>query len=448
MFPYLPHTKEEREELLAGIGIDSIDELFTDIPDEVKLERELDLGQPLSELEIKRRMEELSGKNQDLSEYTSFLGAGVYDHYIPSVVDHILLRSEFYTAYTPYQPEISQGYLQAIFEYQTMICELTGLDVANASMYDGASATAEAALMSTAVKRRRKEIVVSTTVSPEIREVLVTYCSAADLVLKEVDFNQGVTNHDKLKEVITEETASVIVQNPNFFGQLEDLAQLADLAHDVDALFVVVADPISLAILEAPGNLGADIVVGEGQGLGNPQSFGGPHFGFFATTKRNMRRIPGRVVGETVDDEGNRGFVLTLQTREQHIRRERATSNICSNQALNALAATVYLTLMGKKGLKEVAKQSLKKAHYAAERIAKLDGYELAFDGPFFKEFAIKTEASVSEINQELLEDKIVGGYDLGNDYSQLSNTMLLAVTEKRTKEEVDKLAKRLEGIK
>jgi len=448
MFPYLPHTKEEREELLAGIGIDSIDELFTDIPDEVKLERELDLGQPLSELEIKRRMEELSGKNQDLSEYTSFLGAGFYDHYIPSVVDHILLRSEFYTAYTPYQPEISQGYLQAIFEYQTMICELTGLDVANASMYDGASATAEAALMSTAVKRRRKEIVVSTTVSPEIREVLVTYCSAADLVLKEVDFNQGVTDHDKLKEVITEETASVIVQNPNFFGQLEDLAQLADLAHDVDALFVVVADPISLAILEAPGNLGADIVVGEGQGLGNPQSFGGPHFGFFATTKRNMRRIPGRVVGETVDDEGNRGFVLTLQTREQHIRRERATSNICSNQALNALAATVYLTLMGKKGLKEVAKQSLKKAHYAAERIAKLDGYELAFDGPFFKEFAIKTEASVSEINQELLEDKIVGGYDLGNDYSQLSNTMLLAVTEKRTKEEVDKLAKRLEGIK
>ncbi|SDC36841.1 MULTISPECIES: aminomethyl-transferring glycine dehydrogenase subunit GcvPA [unclassified Candidatus Frackibacter] len=448
MFPYLPHTKEEREELLAGIGIDSIDELFTDIPDEVKLERELDLGQPLSELEIKRRMEELSGKNQDLSEYTSFLGAGVYDHYIPSVVDHILLRSEFYTAYTPYQPEISQGYLQAIFEYQTMICELTGLDVANASMYDGASATAEAALMSTAVKRRRKEIVVSTTVSPEIREVLVTYCSAADLVLKEIDFNQGVTDHDKLKEVITEETASVIVQNPNFFGQLEDLAQLADLAHDVDALFVVVADPISLAILEAPGNLGADIVVGEGQGLGNPQSFGGPHFGFFATTKRNMRRIPGRVVGETVDDEGNRGFVLTLQTREQHIRRERATSNICSNQALNALAATVYLTLMGKQGLKEVAKQSLKKAHYAAERIAKLDGYELAFDGPFFKEFAIQTEESISEINQELLEDKIVGGHDLGNDYSALDNTMLLAVTEKRTKEEIDNLVEGLEGIK
>ncbi|SJZ30399.1 aminomethyl-transferring glycine dehydrogenase subunit GcvPA [Selenihalanaerobacter shriftii] len=447
MFPYLPHTEEDRKELLAGVGVESIDKLFTDIPRDVQLNQELNLEAPLSELGIKRRMKRLSDKNEDMTEYTSFLGAGVYDHYVPSVVDHILLRSEFYTAYTPYQPEISQGYLQAIFEYQTMICELTGLDVANASMYDGASAVAEAALMSTAIKRRRKEIVVSTTVSPENREVLDTYGNAADLTIKEVDFTEGIIDIEQLKDTISEETAAVIIQSPNFFGQLEDVAKLSDIVHEVDAQFVVATDPISLALLEAPGNLGADIVVGEGQSLGNNLNFGGPHFGFFATTKRNMRRMPGRIVGETVDDEGNKGYVLTLQTREQHIRRERATSNICSNQALNALAATVYMTALGKQGLKQVAEMSLKKAHYAAERITELDGYELAFDGPFFKEFAIKTTKPVSLINDELLNDKIVGGFDLGKDYSELKNTMLLAVTEKRTKEEIDELVQGLEGI-
>jgi glycine dehydrogenase subunit 1 len=447
MFPYLPHTDEDRKELLAGVGVDSIADLFTDIPDEIRLDKQLDLENPLSELGIKQRMQALSNKNQDLTEYTSFLGAGVYDHYIPSVVDHILLRSEFYTAYTPYQPEVSQGYLQAIFEYQTMICELTGLDVANASMYDGSSAIAEAALMSKAIKRRRNEIIVSTSVSPESRTVLETYAEATDLSLKEVGCAQGITDVAELKEAISEETAAVILQTPNFFGQLENVAEIADITHEVSAQLVVATDPIALAVIEAPGNLGADIVVGEGQGLGNPLSFGGPHFGFFATTKRNMRRIPGRIVGKTVDDEDNEGFVLTLQTREQHIRRERATSNICSNQALNALAATVYMTLMGKKGLKKVAEMSLKKAHYLAEKLSELDGYELLFTGPFFKEFAIKTAKPVAEINERLLTKKIVGGYDLGKDYPDLENAMLLATTEKRTKEEIDELVQELEGI-
>ncbi|MCK8817736.1 aminomethyl-transferring glycine dehydrogenase subunit GcvPA [Natroniella sulfidigena] len=448
MFPYLPHTQEDRAKLMEGVGITKIDELFTDIPEEVKLDRELDLGQPLSELEIKEKMKELSGKNDNLEEYTSFLGAGVYDHYIPSAIDHILLRSEFYTAYTPYQAETSQGYLQAIFEYQTLICELTGLDVANASMYDGASAIAEAALMSTAVKRRRKEIIISKAVSPESREVLRTYCDAVDLELVEVDYKDGVTDSEQLGELVSEKTAGVIVQNPNFFGQLEDLEEMAEIVHQAGALFTVSADPVSLALLEAPGNLGADIVVGEGQALGNPLNFGGPHLGFLATTKKNMRRIPGRVIGETEDEAGNRGYVMTLQTREQHIRRERATSNICSNQALNALAATVYLTLLGKEGLKEVAKQSAKKAHYAAQKINQLEDYEIVFNGPFFKEFAVKAHKSVEEINEELLTDNIIGGYDLESDYADLENGMLLAFTEKRTKAEIDQLVAQLEGVK
>jgi glycine dehydrogenase subunit 1 len=322
------------------------------------------------------------------------------------------------------------------------------MDVANASMYDGASALAEAALMATAVKRRRKEIIVSSTVSPESRKVLRTYCEAADLTLKEIDYTEGVTDFSQLKEEVSEETAAVLVQNPNFFGQLEDLKSMAEVVHDQKALFVVAADPISLAVLEAPGNLGADIVVGEGQSLGNTPNFGGPHFGFFATVEQNMRRMPGRIVGETVDDEGNRGFVLTLQTREQHIRRERATSNICSNQALNALAATVYLTLLGAEGLKEAADKSMKKAHYAAEKIAELEGYELAFDGPFFKEFTVKTNKKVEEINQKLLEEKILGGYDLEKEYPQLGPTALIAVTEKRTKGEIDNLVNLLGEIK
>ena len=448
MFPYLPHTDQDREKLKTEIGIDSVAELYSDIPGEVLLDQKLDLNSALSEIEIKKRMKEISSKHKDLNDYTSFLGAGVYDHYIPATVNHIISRSEFYTAYTPYQAEISQGYLQAIFEYQTMICELSGLNVANASMYDGASAIAEAALMSTAINRRRQEIIVSSTVSPESRKVLKTYCKAADFKLREVAYENGLTDQNQLADIVSEDTAGVIIQSPNFFGQIEYLSKLSEIINKAGAVFIVAADPIFLALLEAPGNLGAEIVVGEGQSLGNPHNFGGPHFGFFATTEDNMRKLPGRVIGETEDEDGNRGFVMTLQTREQHIRRKRATSNICSNQALNALAATVYLSLMGKKGLKEVANRCVKKAHYAAEKITELKDYELAFSGSFFKEFTISTDRDVSEINEFLKEKKFIGGYDLGQDYSELHNNMLLAVTEKRTKSEIDDLVQLLEEIK
>lgn len=446
-FPYLPHTEEDRQKLMQNLGIDDIEELFTDIPAEIKIEGQLPLERPQSELEVKRRLRELSAANEDLTDYTSFLGAGVYDHYMPSTIDHILSRSEFYTAYTPYQAEISQGYLQAIFEYQTMICELTGMDVANASMYDGASALAEAALMAIAAKRRRRtEIVISAAVNPQSKEVVSTYCRANDLTLTEVDFKAGSTALETLAETVSEETAAVLVQNPNFFGQLEDLEELAAVTHEQKALFVVNADPISLGLLEAPGKLGADIVVGEGQSLGNPLNFGGPHFGFFAATERYMRKMPGRIVGATEDTDGKRGFALTLQTREQHIRRERATSNICSNQALNALAATVYLTLLGPTGLREAAEKSLQKAHYAANRITELEGYELLFAGPYVKEFAVKLPISAHKLNDKLRAEGIIGGYDLSRDY-QLENSLLVAVTEKRTKAEIDNLLDFLEAI-
>ena len=432
---------------MQNLGIDDIEELFTDIPAEIKIEGQLPLERPQSELEVKRRLRELSAANEDLTDYTSFLGAGVYDHYMPSTIDHILSRSEFYTAYTPYQAEISQGYLQAIFEYQTMICELTGMDVANASMYDGASALAEAALMAIAAKRRRRtEIVISAAVNPQSKEVVSTYCRANDLTLTEVDFKAGSTALETLAETVSEETAAVLVQNPNFFGQLEDLEELAAVTHEQKALFVVNADPISLGLLEAPGKLGADIVVGEGQSLGNPLNFGGPHFGFFAATERYMRKMPGRIVGATEDTDGKRGFALTLQTREQHIRRERATSNICSNQALNALAATVYLTLLGPTGLREAAEKSLQKAHYAANRITELEGYELLFAGPYVKEFAVKLPISAHKLNDKLRAEGIIGGYDLSRDY-QLENSLLVAVTEKRTKAEIDNLLDFLEAI-
>jgi len=446
-FPYLPHTEEDRQKLMQNLGIDDIEELFTDIPAEIKIEGQLPLERPQSELEVKRRLRELSAANEDLTDYTSFLGAGVYDHYMPSTIDHILSRSEFYTAYTPYQAEISQGYLQAIFEYQTMICELTGMDVANASMYDGASALAEAALMAIAAKRRRRtEIVISAAVNPQSKEVVSTYCRANDLTLTEVDFKAGSTAPETLAETVSEETAAVLVQNPNFFGQLEDLEELAAVTHEQKALFVVNADPISLGLLEAPGKLGADIVVGEGQSLGNPLNFGGPHFGFFAATERYMRKMPGRIVGATEDTDGKRGFALTLQTREQHIRRERATSNICSNQALNALAATVYLTLLGPTGLREAAEKSFQKAHYAANRITELEGYELLFAGPYVKEFAVKLPISAHKLNDKLRAEGIIGGYDLSRDY-QLENSLLVAVTEKRTKAEIDNLLDFLEAI-
>jgi glycine dehydrogenase subunit 1 len=436
---YISNTPEQQLEMLNAVGLKTTEELFQDIPQEMRLKRTLNLPSPLSEMELVKLMADKAGKNYNLDDYACFLGAGAYDHFVPSVIDHILSRQEFYTTYTPYQPEISQGTLQSIFEYQTMICELTGMDVANASMYDGASALAEAGIMACQATRR-SEILIARTVHPESRVVLNTYGKFRDIKVVEIGYENGQIDQKDLAEKISANTAAVVVQSPNFFGIIESLKQIGELAHNNKSLFIVSADPISLALLKSPGELGADIVVGEGQPLGNPISFGGPYLGFFAANEKLMRKMPGRIVGETVDKYGNRGFVLTIQTREQHIRREKATSNICSNQALNALAATIYLTLLGKEGLREVAELCLNKAHYAYNRLIATGNFQPYFEAPFFKEFALKSRIPLEQLNKELLDEKIIGGYCLGNDYPELAEGWLIAVTEKRTKEEIDLL--------
>lgn len=439
MSEYIPNTISQKEEMLSEIGVSSIDDLFSDIPGSVRLKRRLDLPEAKPEMELVKHMNQMARKNCNVDEYACFLGAGAYDHYIPSVVKHIISRQEFYTAYTPYQPEISQGTLQAIFEYQTMICRLTGMDVANASMYDGASALAEAASMACSVTRRR-EILVPGCVHPEFREVLTTYARFAGYEVIASGIKDGRTDINDIEGKISENTAAVIIQNPNFFGVIENINELAEIAHKNKSLLVACCDPISLAILKSPGEAGADIAVGEGQSLGNPLSYGGPYLGYFAARKDLTRKMPGRIVGETVDREGKRGFVLTLQTREQHIRREKATSNICSNQSLNALTAAVYLTVMGKKGLKEVALLCAQKAHYAYEQLIKTGMFEPAFNAPFFKEFVLRYKHDVAALNKKLLDKKIIGGYELGKSYPGLKDGWLLAVTEKRTKEDIDRL--------
>ncbi|MGI6551923.1 MAG: aminomethyl-transferring glycine dehydrogenase subunit GcvPA [Clostridia bacterium] len=446
---YVPHTEKDKREMLELIGVSSTEELFSDIPASLRLNQELQISGGLSEIELRRLLKNMAAKNISLDDYICFLGAGAYDHYIPSFIDQLLLRSEFYTAYTPYQPEISQGTLQDIYEYQTMICELTGMEVSNASMYDGASALAEATVMA-CEQTRRKEFVISEAVHPEYRETVKTYTEAQELVGKPVAFRDGVTAVEDVKAALGPQTAAVVVQYPNFFGNIEDLRALAELAHSQGALLVVaVADPVSLGILESPGACGADIVVGDGQSFGNPISFGGPHIGFFATREKYVRRMPGRIVGVTVDNRGQRAFVLTLQAREQHIRREKATSNICSNQALNALAVNMALSALGKSGLKEMAQQSLQKAHYAYQQLMGLPGVEAAFPGkPFFKEFVLKLPQDPEKVNEELLKHKIIGGLPLKRFYPELGNAMLFCVTEMRTKEEIDLLVDRMGGLK
>jgi glycine dehydrogenase subunit 1 len=431
MFPYIPNTLEDEKIMLKSIGVESIQELFSDIPEDVKFNRELNINLPMSELEVQKHMKVLWNKNKGTEDLVCFLGAGVYDHYIPSIIKHIVSRAEFYTSYTPYQPEISQGTLQAIFEYQSLICNLTGLDVANASMYDGAIACAEAAFMAVE-STKRKSIIVSKTVNPEIRKVLYTYTRFKDIELIEIDDKDGVTDILKLKELVDIKTAGVIVRNPNFFGIIEDMTEVEKITHDNKALLIMSVDPISLAILKTPGEIGVDIAVGEGQSLGNAMNFGGPYLGFMTATTKLMRKIPGRIVGQTEDVDGKRAFVLTLQAREQHIRREKATSNICSNQALNALTAAIYLTTMGKQGLKEVANQSMQKAHYALNEIIKLEGYKAVFNKPFFKEFMIQCDESASVVNDKLLKSNIIGGYDVEISYPDLKNTLLFCVTEKK----------------
>ena len=437
MTKYMALTESDREHMLKEIGIESMRSLFSDIPEQVYLDGKLNLKPGLSEMETIKKLKSMSEKNDDLDHFTCFLGAGAYDHFIPAAIGQLLSRQEFYTSYTPYQPEISQGTLQAIFEYQTMICELTGMDVSNASMYDGATSLTEAAILATeAIKRR--EILISESVNPESRQVLKTYAQFRDIKVIEVNCKDGQTDIDDLKKKLNGNTAAFLQQNPNFFGIIEDLALAGEIVHANNSLFVVSADPVSLALLKSPGELGADIVVGEGQSLGTSLSFGGPYLGFFATKEKWMRKIPGRIIGQTKDKEGNRGFVLTLQTREQHIRREKATSNICSNQGLNALAAAMYMTFLGKEGLKQVAELCVQKAHYMYDELLKTEKFTQIYDKPFFKEFVVQSKEPVEQLNARLLGEKIVGGYSLSMDYPELKESCLICVTEKRTKEEID----------
>ncbi|WP_134700903.1 aminomethyl-transferring glycine dehydrogenase subunit GcvPA [Ammoniphilus sp. YIM 78166] len=443
---YLPMTLEDKKEMLSFLGIEDVRELFSDIPEEVRFKGSLNIPKALSEPETVKHFTRLANKNVNSSEYAYFLGAGIYDHYIPSTVNHVISRSEFYTAYTPYQPEISQGELQAIFEFQTMICELTGMDVANSSMYDGPTALAEAANLAVGGAKGKK-IVISKAVHPEARAILKVNAKGQSYDVVEIDVKNGVTDLKALEQAVDEHTAGVIVQYPNFFGSIEDLAAVEKIAHQYKGMFIVSSNPLALGTLQPPGAFQADIVVGDAQPFGIPMQLGGPSCGYFAVREKWMRKIPGRIVGQTVDQEGKRGFVLTLQAREQHIRREKATSNICSNQALNALAASVAMSAIGKQGIQEMSRMNIEKTYYAKAQIAGLAGYKIAFDTPVFNEFVVKVPGSVTEINQALLERKIVGGYDLGRDYPELAGHMLLAVTEARTKEEIDSLVQGLEEI-
>jgi len=445
---YVPHSEADRREMLAVIGVRSVAELFEQVPPEYRLDRPLDLPPALSEWEAARLLAGYAAANEPL---VCFAGAGIYDHYVPAAVDQILRRSEFYTAYTPYQPEVSQGTLQAIYEFQTMVCELAGMDVANASMYDGATATAEAMLMAHAVAGgRRRAVVVAGTLHPHYRKVLETYNAGVRLELRVAPVGaDGRVDGDALRAAAREDVAAVIVQSPNFFGIVEDWAAAAEAAHAVGALLVAVFDPVSLALLRSPGECGADIAVGEGQGLGNAMSFGGPALGLFACRQQFVRYMPGRIAGATVDREGRRGFVLTLQTREQHIRREKATSNICTNHALNALAATVHLAAIGKEGLRRVAEACLRGAHYAYERITALDGFRPLFPGaPFFKEFAVRTPRPARELIAEARRHGILAGVALDRfrDRLDVPDGLLIAVTEKRSRAEIDRLVEVLGG--
>ena len=436
---YIPNSPEERQEMLASIGLATADDLFRSIPSDVQLGRALDITDPLAENEVLGHLESMAAKNTAATK-PSFLGAGVYSHFSPTIVDHLIQRSEFFTAYTPYQPEISQGTLQYIFEFQTLVCQLTGMEVANASMYDGSTATAEAYLMAQRVTRRDK-IVVAETVHPEYREVAKTYAQHGDTVIETVGYDKTTGRIGELS-ALDDKTAALVVQSPNFFGCIEDLKTLAAAAHAVGALFVVVVtEAISFGLLKSPGACGADIVVGEGQSWGVPVSFGGPHVGIFATQDKYVRQMPGRLAGVGYDHNGNRGFVLTLSTREQHIRREKATSNICTNQGLIALAATIYMETMGKKGLQEVAMQNAQKASYAKQKISEIEGFSLAFDSPTFNEFVITGQRPATEVLERMrTTNGIIGGLPLSNYYGGRDNDILVCVTETNTREQIDAL--------
>ncbi len=435
---YIPNSPEERSEMLEIVGLNEAAELFRSIPADIQLGRKLNVTDPLAEPEVMAEMESMAARNTAATK-PSFLGAGVYSHFSPTIVDHLIQRSEFFTSYTPYQPEISQGTLQYIFEFQTLVCQLTGMEVANASMYDGSTAMAEAYLMAQRVTRRNK-IVVARSVHPEYRDVAVTYAQHGDTEIVEVGYDNETGRVSGL-EALDSNTAALVVQSPNFFGCIEDLTSLADAAHAVGALLVVtVTEAISLGLLKTPGSCGADIVVGEGQSWGVPMSFGGPHVGFFATQEKFVRQMPGRLCGIAYDKNGNRGFVLTLSTREQHIRREKATSNICTNQGLIALAATIYMEAMGKKGLQEVAEQNAQKAAYAKSQIALLDGYSIPFSAPTFNEFVVRGPRSAVEVLESVREKGIVGGLALAKYYGGHDNDFLVCVTETNSRDQIERL--------
>jgi len=464
---YVPHSESDVREMLAAVGAATVDDLFTEIPEDVRRREPLELLAGLSEAEVVAEARRLAGRDTPATGLVSFLGAGIYDHYVPAVVETVVSRGEFLTAYTPYQPERSQGVLQTIFEYQTAICELTGMDVSNASMYDGGTALAEASILA-GVQTRRGEIALSAGVHPEYRQVLETETAGYGPRPRTPGLRAGATSDlEALAAAVGEETAAVVVQQPNFFGALEDLEAVAAIAHEAGALFVVVADPISLGLLEAPGVAGADIVVGEAQALGNAMSFGGPGLGYMAVTHRLMRRLPGRLVGETVDLEGRRGFVLTLQTREQHIRREKATSNICSNHALNALAALVHLSWLGKEGLPELGALCARKAAYLRQRLLALPGVAAFTEGPVFREFAVRLPLPAAALVDALVPEGFLAGVPAGRvaagfagrlpklpagasdapGPSGLDDVLLVAVTEKRTRAELDAFVAAVGGV-
>jgi glycine dehydrogenase subunit 1 len=442
---YTPTTEQDRSAMLAAIGVQSVDDLFADIPAALRFSGSLDIPQGIGEADLHRELAELASRNADTTRELQFLGGGTYDHYVPSCVDLVCGLPQFQTAYTPYQPEVSQGTLTAIFEFQTAICELTGLDVSNASVYDGATAAAEA--MGIAVRQTgRAKLVVSQTVNPETRAVVRTYAGGQGIEVVEVPHSGGASDVDAIKEAL-DGAAALLLQQPGFLGAVEDVPALVEAAHDAGALALASVDPISLGLLASPAELGVDVAVGNGQALGNYQAYGGPTFGFMACTADLMRSMPGRIVGETLDKEGRRAFVLTLQTREQHIRREKATSNICTNQALNALGGIVYLSWLGPQGITGLARQCLSRTEYAKARVLDVPGVELAFDHPTFKEFAIRVGRDGREVIRACRERGVHPGHCLGRDYEGLDDVLLVAVTERRSKEDCDRLARTLEEV-
>ncbi len=441
---YYPATDDERKEMLDAIGAESFDELIKNIPDDIRFKGNLDLPPRISECETMRELYRIAETNLHAG-ISNFLGGGSYDHVVPSAIGAITSRSEFYTAYTPYQAEVSQGTLQSIYEFQSMICQLTGMDISNASMYDGGSALAEATLLA-AAHTKRTGIVIAGALNPDYRQIIDTYCKSQDINVQEIPLKEGVTDLSALKKAVTDDTAAVIVQHPNFYGYLEDVTEIGEIAKSKKALYISVINPISLGVLSPPGEYGADITIGEGQPLGVGLNYGGPYLGIFAVKKFLMRKIPGRLSGITVDRDGERGFVLTLQTREQQIRREKATSNICTNQGLMMLAATVYMALLGKQGIQDVAKLCLQKSHYLAEKIREIDGCSLKYDRPFFHEFIVTLPKPAKEVVRALTDKKILAGIPLSK-WGGDPNDLMIAVTERRLNHELDSYVRELKAV-